>query len=270
MIYQALLWRLINRRQLARVAFFGASITQQKESVSYASAVELASKYNNSQERLKLKVSKYGFGGMHITDAGSYYLKMIIESAPDICILEWHSTVLSDWPDGLLERICYTLLTKRIIPIVLVIPRALDEYFCKKNATSRFKAVKKLEQTMGISRIDLSESLSVALVDMLTRDGVHTNEDGACFYGCRVYRDLVRIKQEHRAFLPLEKRSYTSSSDILSEYKDINLLLVEEVEIRQELEPLSKILYEGPKHARCILDIRVGPFSPKILVSDAD
>ena len=268
-ILQKLLWKKILRTEKARICFFGASITQQKESVSYISMVEKASTYCDSIGPIRISAIKQGYGGMHVTDAGIYYLGAAINSDPDICILEWHSTALSEWPAGLLEKICYTLLACRIIPIVLIIPRSLPEYFEGKSSTSRYTATKRLADLMGISIIDLSQSLTKDLVAKLTRDGIHTNEFGAVFYGCRIYRQLLCISKSVSAVVHGDERRYTDSQVVLQKYHSIDLLASQKCQIGLALDAGQSIEFLGPTYAECVLNVRVGPFSPRVAIADS-
>src|SRR5574344_2395817 len=65
----------------SRVAFFGASVTQQNPGYSYETAKLLESKY---------KV--FGFGGMHLPDAGICFIDKVLKFKPNYVFVDWFST----------------------------------------------------------------------------------------------------------------------------------------------------------------------------------
>ncbi len=129
-LYRLLLTELIRQQDTPVVAFFGASITQQKEDVSYVAFFKKAweSSLTMNYQR-SINVQRLGYGGMHLGDAGLFYLGEVLALGPQVVMLEWHTTAIEKWTYGLLEKIIYTLYCNKILPIILILPKDCDRYY---------------------------------------------------------------------------------------------------------------------------------------------
>lgn len=58
---------------MIKIAFYGASVTQQRNGfVDYFAKLS------------KIRVMKFGFGGMHLSDARICFVDKVVEARPDI------------------------------------------------------------------------------------------------------------------------------------------------------------------------------------------
>lgn len=64
------------------VSFFGASVTQQTNGY-----VDVFANLCND----KFDVKKYGYGSMHIYDAGICFINNVINDKPNYCFIDWFS-----------------------------------------------------------------------------------------------------------------------------------------------------------------------------------
>ena len=64
------------------ISFFGASVTQQNDGyVEY---------FKNKNDIIQnYNVEKYGYGSMHLKDAGIIYIDKAMSSSPSYCFLDW-------------------------------------------------------------------------------------------------------------------------------------------------------------------------------------
>jgi hypothetical protein len=66
---------------MTKIAFYGASVTQQRNGY-----------VNHFAKLSKAKVVKLGFGGMHLNDAGICLVDKAVQTHSDICFIDWFST----------------------------------------------------------------------------------------------------------------------------------------------------------------------------------
>ena len=108
-----------------KIAFYGASVTQQRNGF-----VECFAKMSS------LKVLKFGFGGMHLSDAGICFIDKVVESKPEICFVDWFSTAYSNQDSNL------KLYIDAIAEKLLKIDCRVNFFFCRireiqRNATGK-------------------------------------------------------------------------------------------------------------------------------------
>lgn len=153
------------------IAFFGASITKQMNGY----AVQM-------KKMLQDDVAIFGFGGMHLNNAGICFIDDIIRIKPSFCFIDWFSTantVISDDLKAYIDTLVFkfTQIECKLIflffPHIPMDPREEYYHYCKKYLTS-----------IGIFYIDVSASIK----DMsgLLRDGVHTTPKGS-----KIYADII-------------------------------------------------------------------------------
>lgn len=165
------------------IAFFGASITQQRN--GYASFFSmLESEY---------KTNVFGYGSMHISDAGICYLPEVLKHVPEYCFLDWLSTAkiteqnfesIKDSIDYILHYL-YKINTK---PIWLIFPDLMND------KTKIYEKITEYLKSSGQYIIDISKENKDWSIYL--RDGLHTNEKGAEFYGETIYERFQLIKKQ--------------------------------------------------------------------------
>ena len=155
-----------------KFAFFGASVTRQGNSYADKLMVNLAKEYK-----------KFGYGSMHLDDAGICFVDEVISYEPDICFIDWFSTAKTNYENKIytyLDTILYKLLTNNIKPIFLLLP--ISEMI--QSRLEMYKNVKQYALDHNINCINVYEqSLSDTVsVSALIKDYVHTTTFGSEYY----------------------------------------------------------------------------------------
>jgi hypothetical protein len=174
------------------IAFFGASITQQKS--GYVSFFK--------QLNPNLIVNQFGYGGMNIRDGGIIYIDGVIRSNPNYCFLDWFSPEcyrppkkIEIYVDVLVEK----LLFVNCYPIFL--------FFYRKDMDNgwfdMFEHLKSYGQKYAINSIDLSklENASGYL-----RDSIHTNDLGSEKYGSIISETFHNMTFQKSLIIPDRNR----------------------------------------------------------------
>jgi len=168
-----------------KIAFFGASITQQK--TGYVSVFkELNKNYD---------IQQFGYGGMYITDAGICFIDDVVSEKPDYCFLDWFSPACYRPPNKIneyLDVIIEKLFNINCHPIFLFLYRKQMDpgWFIM------FDYLKEYASNYGIKYIDLSK---LEEPDQYLRDNIHTNDLGAKKYGEIIYEKFNSMKfEDHR------------------------------------------------------------------------
>jgi len=155
------------------IAVYGASITQQKNGY----ARQLSSKLDET-------VQIFGYGGMHIKDAGISFIDKVLEVKPSYCFIDWFSTGYKDTNKETMEyidTIIYKFTTNNCKLIFLFFPRTDDEgreefyLFCKKYLEKK-----------KIFYIDLNSEINNNELNIVLRDIVHTTDYGSNLYSSKI------------------------------------------------------------------------------------
>jgi len=188
------------------ITVFGASLTQQK--TGYASY--LSSKLNQP-------VKVFGYGGMHLKDAGICFIDKVLEVNPSYCFIDWFSTAYKDTNKETIEYID-TIIHKFTINkcklIFLFFPRTDDSereefyLFCK-----RYLEKKK------IFYIDISLEINHNKLNSILRDIVHTTDYGSSLYASKISK-IFKMERENILF-PKNIRE--------TKYSYINHIVVEKI-----------------------------------------
>ena len=129
------------------------------------------------------KVFKFGFGGMHLPDAGICFVDKVAELKPDICFVDWFSTSYINQDNKLelyIDVIAEKLLKTDCRVIFLFLPnnRGLEE--C--NVAQFYATAKNYLKNKKMEFIPLDEILSNHVMTDLLRDSVHTTPKGSRLY----------------------------------------------------------------------------------------
>lgn len=153
-----------------KLAFFGASVTQQKE--GYANYVKT--------KRPDIETSIYGFGSMHIYNAGVCFIDEVLKNNPDICFLDWFSTgYKSNDMSWYLNTILYRFAQHGCHVVFLF----LDRHPMEDERLAMYGNAKKYCAENGIAYLDIYNNPNV---EELLRDAVHTTAKGSQVYGDRI------------------------------------------------------------------------------------
>jgi hypothetical protein len=158
------------------VAFFGASITQQQNGYWFHFGLK----------NPDLNVKSFGFGSMHLNDAGISYIDNVLEFNPEYCFIDWFSTGYIKYNEDKFDE------------IVEYINTIIHKFY--KNGTKLVfltfpdKTVDKTEIYIKIN--DYLKSINVPFLDIsntfdnnineILRDGIHTTP-----YGSEEYARLI-------------------------------------------------------------------------------
>ena len=174
-----------------KIAFFGASVTQQKK--GYA-------KYITDILNFENKI--FGYGSMHINDAGICYIDDVIQYNPQYCFIDWFSTGYIEYNkdnfDEILiyvNNIIHKFLSKGIIVIFLFFPdfsinSITNEMVNKKDIYAKLS---NYLDSINIPKIDLSEKFTEYQVKAILRDGIHTTEYGSEMYAINIIDTFLGI-----------------------------------------------------------------------------
>ena len=159
-----------------KIAFFGASITQQQNGYWYRFGLK----------NPKLNIKQFGYGSMHLNDAGISYIDSVLEFNPEYCFIDWFSTGYIKYNEDKFDE------------IVEYIDTIIHKFY--KNGTKLIfltfpdKTVDKTEIYVKIN--DYLKSINVPFLDIsnkfdnnineILRDGIHTTP-----YGSEEYARLI-------------------------------------------------------------------------------
>lgn len=186
---------------MINIFFHGASVTQQDGDSSYFRQLEYLVK-----DDLEISISKKGYGGCHLSDAGFLTISSDVGSDIDICFMDWSTTGQSDFDQSKLRYMVGVLLDRKITPVFLLFARRDNDL------TNRVcdKQVMDLCREFGVSYLDLRSELDF---DLHLRDVVHTNEKGAKIYAKFIYEKIKDMLSSEYALAPISYEKYVVSCD---------------------------------------------------------
>ena len=174
---------------MAKIAFYGASVTQQRNGF-----VECFAKISS------LKVLKFGFGGMHLSDAGICFIDKVVKSKPEICFVDWFSTWYIN-QDGK-----FNLYIDVIAEKLLKIGCRVIFLFCVRNKDVKisdwktfYAEAKNYLKSEKFEYIAFDEILSGYPIEEILRDEIHSTEKGSRLYAETIYDYLQNHPQLPKA-----------------------------------------------------------------------
>lgn len=218
-----------------KLAFFGASVTGQKGGyVDCFRALDSIQKFN---------ISKYGYGSLHIKDAGMCFIDDVLSDNPDYCFIDWFSTgyipseseltvYLDTFRDKFINNNCQ---------IIFLFLSGSEEHMSHKRINMYNQAVIYAEK-YNITYIDVREHVKNLPAEELYRDSVHTLEFGSKIYGEFIYQtflekilpfnslnfsDMIKTKYSNIQKIPIgskgiyEEISITGNAEIIGLYQNV-------------------------------------------------
>ena len=182
-----------------RIAFFGASVTQQANGYWEYFA----------KSHPHFEVKPFGNGSMHLNDAGICYIEDVIKYEPEWCFVDWFSTgyivygkdkdetttIEEDFEDikQYINTIMYSFLSKNIKLVFLTFPdKSIDGRTGKPVEKEEiYKKINKYINEIGVPTIDISESFED--LKIILRDGIHTTPFGAEQYAKLITEEFKNI-----------------------------------------------------------------------------
>lgn len=161
------------------ITFFGASVTQQKTGY----AVRL-------KELLDNEIKIFGFGSMHIKDAGICFIDEVLQYTPEFCFIDWFSTgykVISEDTIEYLNTIAYKFSDNSCKLIFLFLLRKEHE-----ERIEFYNFIKKYLEDNNLFYIDMNNYFSFS--EDLIRDSVHTTDFGSVEYANIIYKEFTENK----------------------------------------------------------------------------
>lgn len=212
-----------------KIAFFGASVTAQSGG--------FASMFKNFGYKCKI----FGYGGMHLCDAGVCYIDYVLKYRPDICFIDWFSTgynICGKETLEYLETIVYKLVKAKCKPVFLFLPHKN-----KETRSAFYKYCKKFLDDKNLPYLDICEHIKADEIDSILRDDVHTTD-----YGSKLYAGIIKFWYEEN------KNSLIFPKDIIkTKYVNIKALNVYK-------EFYKKLILQGS--CRIVgIEAIVGPYS---------
>lgn len=178
---------------MQKIAAYGASVTEQDRGYVYALS-----------KRIGCNIKKFGYGGMHLNDAGICFIDNVIKVKPELCIIDWFSTGYIDCSEKTLvfiDTILYKFSNINCACVFLFLPFLEDsETTDKKNHFYTF--VKSALDKRDCYYIDIASAIPKKDYISYLRDSIHTTEVGG-----ERYAEIIQQKLESKApkVLPSEK-----------------------------------------------------------------
>lgn len=217
------------------VAIFGASVTQQKN--GYAAILK---------KELTDKVEVFGYGGMHLNDAGVSYVDEIIQANPSICFIDWFSTSYIESTTLTLDYIDAIIFKLSQHGIKIIFLFLLHKHYLEREKFKKF--VKKNLIEKKVQYIDMEDYVEVGKSRFFLRDDVHTNEKGS-----RLYATLIHNEYKKRI----------ASLQVLNSVKSNKYCYIKKLSVGKSFE---KILHLSGTCEIIGFELTIGPHSGKIFV----
>lgn len=186
-----------------KIIFWGASVTAQPN--GYVDKItHYLQNYN---------IVKCAYGGMHLKDAGCFFVDDIINKSPKYCIIDFLGTGYMEANENTqmyLHNIFLKFYEKNIKIIFLILPRKDDE----NNIDKRKKFLEIcISECSKYNRpiIDLRNLLSSYNHDDLMKDVVHTNNNGAEIFAKTISNEFLKIVNDidyDKKIISIEKTKY--------------------------------------------------------------
>jgi len=163
-----------------KISFFGASKTQQTR--GYA-------KYTIEDLNCDSKI--FGYGSMHLNDAGICYIDDVLNYNAEYCFIDWFSTgyieynkhkfdEIKEYVDTIINK----FFSKNIIIIFLFFPDKSMNNITNKMVDKK-EIYAKLEtylMNINVPTINISEQFTDSELKLILRDGSHTTDFGSKVY----------------------------------------------------------------------------------------
>ena len=200
-----------------KLVCYGASVTAQKDKGGYFSHLDKL-----VAECGVTELERIVFGASHFDYAGFGFFQEVLNSKPDICVIDWLTPSMKLFSSDKIKCVNNKLIEIGCIPIWVNFPRAddlLNERPCYKQVTDACMEA-------GIEFWDLS-ALIVGFKnrpEQFLRDVVHTNSNGAQKY--------AEILVEKLKWMLSENKNYKKCNSIISDLPNVIMVEKEIIEAK--------------------------------------
>lgn len=234
------------------ICFFGASVTAQKTGYAYVFKQLLADD--------NYDVHVFGYGSMHLCDAGVCFLDAVIEKKPNYCFIDWFSTGFmcseTNYLYAHLDAIVLNLHNIRAVPVFLLFDRCPG--LCEKRR-SMYSVVHAYCTKHNIYCINLYDNDNV---DKLLRDEVHTTDIGSAFYGKAIYDHFIQSVAGKRTFCDLQH------FDLEKVQATNKYLSIHTISLQKDI--YEKLVLKGRDCHVLGMYQTIGPFSPLVEIEHSE
>jgi hypothetical protein len=224
------------------LTFFGASITQQGGGYVH----------HFSTLNPQFKINVFGYGSMHLKDAGICHIDDVLATDPEWCFIDWFSTAYVDEAKEnfdeitiYLDTILHKFYSKNVKLVFLTLPETI------RDKTLIHQKLNSYLQSKGVPTIDISKAFD-SNIDQILRDGIHSTP-----YGSEQYAKLISEKFLQEIYskheIPDEFPGVTKYCDI----KRLNLNTIVN----------SYITFEGNAEVIGISQL-IGPYTGLLKIND--
>lgn len=225
---------------MTKIAFYGASVTQQRNGF-----------VDHFAKLFKAKVLKFGFGGMHLSDAGICFVDKVVAMHPDICFVDWFSTWYMN-QDGKFDLYIDAIVEKlqkidcRVI--LLFFPQNKD--LKVSDWKSFYQTCKNYLKDQGVEYVPVDEILKHYPVKEILRDDIHTTKKGSRLYAEEIFSYLQKSSPLPKADLQPNVYSSLSVLPVKSSFD-------------------KELILEGSCHIQGFF-LRIGPWSGIVNISTGE
>jgi hypothetical protein len=168
-----------------RFAFFGASVTEQKNGY----AIQFI------KQNKCLNYNIFGYGSRHLNNAGICYIDDVIRSNPSYCFIDWFNTGYICYNEDkfneikiYINTIVHKLLYNKIVCIFLFFPNTSISSITNVpiDQTNMNIKLANYADEINIPYINLSNIFTESLLKQILNDGIHTTD-----YGSEIYAKYI-------------------------------------------------------------------------------
>lgn len=171
----------MNNWKFKKIAAFGASVTEQED--SYADQLS---------KNLGIKIRKYGYGGMHLPDAGVCFIDKVLSCKPEICLVDWFSTAYMECSEKTLQcidTILYKFSRSNCVVVFLILPTSRSDER-KKEREKYYDFLRNALKLRNAYIIDIDSVLKTDDLSNILKDSIHTTKKGGGYYADIIQREI--------------------------------------------------------------------------------
>lgn len=253
------------------LAFYGASVTNQK--TGYTHYIEKMCNHN---------ILRFGYGGMHLKNAGIININEVCKSKPTFCFVEWFTPGIKDYTKETmflyLDIIVSNLLKINCVPVFLFLRGVTSPDLFEDKIASYKMIISEYCVPKNIPYIEVYKNVDVGckLDEEILRDTVHTNDLGSELYAKAIldyFNSYILNRASVKNITTPEPNKYSNIKTLKFEQKCTTGVLIkgsaELVGIYQDVGPFScfcDVYVDGKlvHKDRSIIDIHCDYIRPTI------